>query len=392
MISTLCIGYDPLALASNKILWIHSARAFRGAFHYSSGMLTWRDMSKSIKLLEMISTQDSSRYCIVMYDGNGNVTDYVDINGSSVAHYEYGPFGEIVASSGSKKDSFTHRFSTKPVDADTGLVAYELRIYSAELGRFVSKDPIGESGFQVLLRGRTSRKRITERLYTFVGNHPGDSIDVIGLEECDYCGPDVTEFFLNLINSAIEWRAGFAASRFDGAMWFWKNGMNMDWSSSTGPYKACDSEGKTACPSGAKCANTYWLCGECVHDHWIGNFMYGFIGRLFFIPDWVMDAGGEWAQGDDVDEPSWDTAGYHISRNVYDMLKDESVPVMSLCDALKSDPKLWETANDTSAVGENYPKPHASGYKDCTKCPYTLSDDVANTVPGGKFGGEWPNP
>ncbi len=52
-------------------------------------------------------------------DANGNITDYVDSNGAVVAHYEYSPFGEIIAQSGDMADSFTHRFSTKPFDSKT---------------------------------------------------------------------------------------------------------------------------------------------------------------------------------------------------------------------------------------------------------------------------------
>ena len=60
------------------------------------------------------------------YDANGNVTAYVDVYGNIRAHYEYSPFGEIAAQSGDLADTFTHRFSTKPFDAETSLVMYQL--------------------------------------------------------------------------------------------------------------------------------------------------------------------------------------------------------------------------------------------------------------------------
>jgi YD repeat-containing protein len=40
------------------------------------------------------------------YDANGNVTDYVDANGTVRAHYEYSPFGETIAQSGDLADTF----------------------------------------------------------------------------------------------------------------------------------------------------------------------------------------------------------------------------------------------------------------------------------------------
>jgi RHS repeat-associated protein len=38
------------------------------------------------------------------------------------------------------------RFSTKRTDDNTDLVLYEYRSYSPSLGRWVSRDPIGEHG------------------------------------------------------------------------------------------------------------------------------------------------------------------------------------------------------------------------------------------------------
>ena len=60
-------------------------------------------------------------YC---YDANGNVTDLVATNGSSVAHYEYGPFGGAMAQSGSLAGDNPFRFSTKYLDEDVDLYYY----------------------------------------------------------------------------------------------------------------------------------------------------------------------------------------------------------------------------------------------------------------------------
>ncbi len=47
------------------------------------------------------------------YDANGDITAYVDVNGSVVAEYTYNAFGETIAQSGSMFDTFRHRFSTR---------------------------------------------------------------------------------------------------------------------------------------------------------------------------------------------------------------------------------------------------------------------------------------
>ena len=80
---------------------------------------------------------------VALYDANGNITEYVDDPVATVAHYEYSPFGKIVASVGTKKDDFTHRFSTKTFDGDTGQVEYPYRKYIVDLARWGRRDPLG---------------------------------------------------------------------------------------------------------------------------------------------------------------------------------------------------------------------------------------------------------
>ncbi|MDD2599523.1 MAG: hypothetical protein PHO37_09895 [Kiritimatiellae bacterium] len=79
-------------------------------------------------------------------DANGNVTEYVSTNGNISAHYEYSPFGVLTLQSGDLAASFTHRFSTKPWCAVTGLSEYELRKYKPSIERWLSRDPIKEDG------------------------------------------------------------------------------------------------------------------------------------------------------------------------------------------------------------------------------------------------------
>jgi RHS repeat-associated protein len=101
------------------------------------------------------------------YDANGNVTEYVDTDGAVAAHYEYDPFGNTTAMSGPAADQFPFRFSTKCFDAETGLYYYGYRFYSPELGRWLSRDPIGEID--------------AAGLYLFCANNSIDDIDSYGL-------------------------------------------------------------------------------------------------------------------------------------------------------------------------------------------------------------------
>ena len=78
------------------------------------------------------------------YDANGNVSEYVSTNGTIAAHYDYSPFGELLMQDGDQAGTFTHRFSTKPYCPITKLVEYQMRKYRPEIGRWLSRDPMGE--------------------------------------------------------------------------------------------------------------------------------------------------------------------------------------------------------------------------------------------------------
>ena len=110
-----------------------------------------------------------------LYDGNGNVTQYIRENnpmqsGITMTSFEYDPFGQVVASSEDSPgvaDYLTHRFSTKPQDAQTGLLYYGFRYYDPLTGRWLNRDPIEERGGL--------------NLYGFVGNDGVNWVDLLGM-------------------------------------------------------------------------------------------------------------------------------------------------------------------------------------------------------------------
>jgi RHS repeat-associated protein len=118
---------------------------------------------------------------IFFYDGNGNVGQLVDWADSVtspasydwdaarlVATYEYDPYGGKTASSGSYADANRMRFSTKYWDGETGLGYWGYRYYSPRLGRWISRDPIGEEG--------------GVNLYAYVRNVPTYLVDAWGMK------------------------------------------------------------------------------------------------------------------------------------------------------------------------------------------------------------------
>jgi RHS repeat-associated protein len=103
------------------------------------------------------------------YDGNGNISEYLNADGTTAAHFEYDAFGNTVVITNPSGILFTYRFSTKPIELLTGLFDYGYRWYDPLTGRWPSRDPIEEEGGL--------------NLYGFVGNDGVGAWDYLGLSK-----------------------------------------------------------------------------------------------------------------------------------------------------------------------------------------------------------------
>ncbi len=99
-----------------------------------------------------------------LYDGKGNVAGLLDPNGNIAATYQYDPFGMPRVPANSIQQPF--QFSTKAYDEKTGLSYYGYRYYISSLGRWLTRDPIGEAGGM--------------NLYRFAGNDTPNFVDPNG--------------------------------------------------------------------------------------------------------------------------------------------------------------------------------------------------------------------
>ncbi|MDR3564760.1 MAG: RHS repeat-associated core domain-containing protein [Negativicutes bacterium] len=105
--------------------------------------------------------------CFVAYDGNGNVASLINAAGGAlVANYEYGPFGEVIRSTGPMAKVNPIRFSTKYQDDESDLFYYGCRYYNPSRGTWLSRDPLNEEG--------------GVNLYNFVLDNPLNLIDSDG--------------------------------------------------------------------------------------------------------------------------------------------------------------------------------------------------------------------
>ena len=116
----------------------------------------------------LLAVKRDGAWFVPLYDANGNITAYVSETGAVVAEYEYDAFGATISQSGMMADSFRHCFSTKPWIAALGVYDYGERMYSPELRRWLSRDPIGEEG--------------GVNLYAMCGNDAVNGVDPLGLK------------------------------------------------------------------------------------------------------------------------------------------------------------------------------------------------------------------
>jgi RHS repeat-associated protein len=162
---TLYDGWNPIAEYQfhNSSFNLHTSRLWGMDL---SGSMQGAGGVGGLLMVSEISNSQISNY-FPTYDGNGNVSEYLNSSGTVVAHYEYNPFGRTTVATGPKANDFAHRFSTKPLDSATGLYYYTYRYYDPLTGRWPSRDPIGEEG--------------GVNMYGFVGNDGVNAWDVLGL-------------------------------------------------------------------------------------------------------------------------------------------------------------------------------------------------------------------
>jgi len=96
----------------------------------------------------------------------GSITDVFTADGTVVAHYEYGMFGEVTQTVGTLSADFG--YAGYYVHAPSGLNLTTYRAYNPSLGRWINRDPIGERG--------------DLNLYEYTYNDPINGSDYNGLK------------------------------------------------------------------------------------------------------------------------------------------------------------------------------------------------------------------
>jgi RHS repeat-associated protein len=113
------------------------------------------------------------------HDGNKNVSEVVAADGTFAAHYEYAPFGAVIAQRGTSTASNSWRFSSEYVEDDTATVYYNYRHYDSTIGRWLKMDGIQELG--------------GINIYVILFNNAISNVDRLGNDVCCKCS------YLNLL-------------------------------------------------------------------------------------------------------------------------------------------------------------------------------------------------
>lgn len=121
----------------------------------------------------------------------GNIVAVSDSEGKVVERYDYGAYGELAVINGDSQSSTSSignafTYTGQRYDEESGLYYYKNRYYSAKLGRFLTKDPLG------MING--------PNLYAYVTNDPINWIDPMGTEKGG---------FWDKAWGAAQWTGGF---------------------------------------------------------------------------------------------------------------------------------------------------------------------------------------
>jgi len=98
-------------------------------------------------------------------DANFNVTCLVDTGGDALERYLYGVYGRVGIYDGTWSNtrsissySVSHLYTGRELDGESGLYQYRKRYYCADLGRFISRDPVETRQWYRYVRNNPLRK------------------------------------------------------------------------------------------------------------------------------------------------------------------------------------------------------------------------------------------
>ncbi len=202
------------------------------------------------------------------HDGNKNVSEVISADGILAEHYEYAPFGAVIAQRGASAAANPWRFSSEFAEDDTATVYYNYRHYEPVMGRWMSRDPI---------------KSYESTLLLFCKNTPMVNVDYIGLAAYKWGGDiDNNDCGCCSSNETCRWK-GFISGNFVSGPF-------------VGFYASMSfmAEGN---PVNPKCKKTWFVSGDGDNGLFPGGvFGLGWIKGTAMFDEVIMPC--EWPLGD----------------------------------------------------------------------------------------------
>jgi RHS repeat-associated protein len=184
---------------------------------------------------QRIGGSDAGQYYYTR-DHLGSIREVTNSHGNLLARYDYDPYGSAVVTDGNMNVDFG--YTGHYFHAPSGLSLTLYRAYNPALGRWISRDPIGEAG--------------GTNLYGYVGNDPINLWDPLGL---DYHDAAFTKRLLHLA-----YRDALAGP-FQGLLNIRSNSQgNFDFKNS---------------------GDTFCVNGKILDDAQFGNYIAGFAGQVY---------------------------------------------------------------------------------------------------------------
>ena len=165
------------------------------------------------------------------HEVNKNVSEILSADGEIFAHYEYTPFGTVSDQCGELASVNPWRFSSEFAEDDTATVYYNYRHYEPMVGRWLSRDPLGERSSLIGEDG----------LFVAFLNNPIGCIDILGLrvlyepEQSVSCSKDSKGKTIKVENCTLNVKVGVRIKEFtndlkSGIKWTdGKNGTKAQW-------------------------------------------------------------------------------------------------------------------------------------------------------------------
>jgi parallel beta-helix repeat protein/YD repeat-containing protein len=237
-------------------------------------------------------------------------------------------------------------------NADTGLYNYDDVAYNPFLGRLLQRDTIGYTN-----------------LYEYdVGD--GQIWYQQKEEEC-YCGPDITDYYVEEAKRYISLVASKLGAPDTGDRWKWmsKYAPWMDYKLRSSEFVSSEKK----CPAGDECKSTVELCDKCIRLDALGNIMFGLTGALALFDKSALENISNWEQLKET--LSWDTpddvgairVGYRIGNavllNNYNALSKDK-----FCEVVKANDISEELKKVTDVVSAK-----------CKDCPESAAD-ISHTI------------